>query len=89
MVQLKRCTKPIAKKLIEEIVSEQITLKEKNPFFQLNLINTQNLSSDPSVGQSNPFPGPHTPLKIPNKMVGLIIGRNGDFDCYSFKNLIK
>ena len=68
----------IAKKLIEEIVSEQITLKEKNPFFQLNLINTQNLSSDPSVGQSNPFPGPHTPLKIPNKMVGLIIGRNGE-----------
>jgi rRNA processing protein Krr1/Pno1 len=68
----------IAKKLIEEIVSEQITLKEKNPFFTLNLINTQNLSSDPSVGQSNPFPGPHTPLRIPNKMVGLIIGRNGE-----------
>ena len=24
----------------------------------------------------NPFPGPHTPLRIPNKMVGLIIGND-------------
>jgi rRNA processing protein Krr1/Pno1 len=69
----------IAKKLIEEIVSEQISLKEKNPFFQLNLINSlSNNSGDSSVGQINPFPGPHTPLRIPNKMVGLIIGRNGE-----------
>ena len=69
----------IAKKLIEEIVSEQITLKERNPFFQLNLLNNQAVnSSDPLVGQVNPFPGPHTPLRIPNKMVGLIIGRNGE-----------
>ncbi len=69
----------IAKKLIEEIVSEQISLKEKNPFFQLNLINSLNTNSgDTSVGQVNPFPGPHTPLRIPNKMVGLIIGRNGE-----------
>lgn len=69
----------IAKKLIEEIVSEQISLKEKNPFFQLNLINSMSTSQgDTSVGQVNPFPGPHTPLRIPNKMVGLIIGRNGE-----------
>ena len=69
----------IAKKLIEEIVSEQISLKERNPFFQLNLLNNHQVnSSDPSVGQVNPFPGPHTPLRIPNKMVGLIIGRNGE-----------
>jgi rRNA processing protein Krr1/Pno1 len=67
----------LAKKLIEEIVSEQITLKEKNPFFQLSFINSQ-ANIDPMIGQVNPFPGPHTPLRIPNKMVGLIIGRNGE-----------
>jgi rRNA processing protein Krr1/Pno1 len=52
----------IAKKLIEEIISEQIAMK-------------QNFSH---LGEVNPFPGPHTPLRIPNKMVGLIIGRNGE-----------
>lgn len=30
------------------------------------------------TGDVNPFPGPHTKLKIPNKMVGLIIGKGGD-----------
>lgn len=30
------------------------------------------------LGDINPFPGPHTPLRIPNKMVGLIIGKNGE-----------
>ena len=30
------------------------------------------------LGETNPYPGPYTPLKIPNKMVGLIIGRNGE-----------
>ena len=30
------------------------------------------------MGDVNPFPGPHTPLRIPNKMVGLIIGKNGE-----------
>jgi rRNA processing protein Krr1/Pno1 len=85
----------IAKKLIEEIISEQISLKEKNPFFHLamnnhlnppimqgnqmnqNLANMQNMG-ECSLGQINPFAGPHTPLRIPNKMVGLIIGRNGE-----------
>jgi rRNA processing protein Krr1/Pno1 len=51
-----------AKKQIEEIVSEQIFLKH-------------NFSQ---IGDINPFPGPHTPIRIPNKMVGLIIGRNGE-----------
>ena len=52
----------IAKKLIEEIISEQVAMK-------------QNFSH---LGETNPYPGPYTPLKIPNKMVGLIIGRNGE-----------
>ena len=52
----------IAKKLIEDIISEQIAMK-------------QNFSH---LGETNPYPGPYTPLKIPNKMVGLIIGRNGE-----------
>ena len=30
------------------------------------------------MGEINPFPGPHTLLRIPNKMVGLIIGKNGE-----------
>ena len=47
----------IAKKLIEEIISEQVAMK-------------QNFSH---LGETNPYPGPYTPLKIPNKMVGLII----------------
>ena len=51
-----------AKNLIEEIVTEQINMK--NTYSHL--------------GETNPFPGPHSPLKIPNKMVGLIIGRNGE-----------
>lgn len=52
----------VAKRLIEEIIAEQIFLK-------------QNFSH---LGEVNPFPGPHTPLRIPNKMVGLIIGKNGE-----------
>ena len=30
------------------------------------------------MGEINPFPGPHNLLRIPNKMVGLIIGKNGE-----------
>ncbi len=52
----------IAKKLIEDIISEQVAMK-------------QNFSH---LGETNPYPGPYTSLKIPNKMVGLIIGRNGE-----------
>ena len=52
----------IAKRLIEDIIAEQIYLK-------------QNFSH---MGEINPFPGPHTLLRIPNKMVGLIIGKNGE-----------
>jgi len=78
----------VAKKLIEEIISEQIALKEKNPFFHLamnnlglngNLTFTNSANqTEAAMGQLNPFAGPHTPLRIPNKMVGLIIGRNGE-----------
>ena len=52
----------IAKKLIEAIICEQINMKQNNAH----------------LGENNPSPGPYTPLKIPNKMVGLIIGRNGE-----------
>jgi len=52
----------IAKKLIEAIIGEQVNMK----------LNSAHL------GESNPNPGPYTLLKIPNKMVGLIIGRNGE-----------
>lgn len=52
----------VAKKLIEDIISEQIAMKQ----------------SFSQVGKTNPFPGPHTLLKIPNKFVGLIIGRSGE-----------
>ena len=52
----------IAKKLIEAIIAEQVNMK----------MNSAHL------GESNPNPGPYTLLKIPNKMVGLIIGRNGE-----------
>ena len=51
-----------AKKLIEAIIAEQVNMK----------MNSAHL------GESNPNPGPYTLLKIPNKMVGLIIGRNGE-----------
>lgn len=30
------------------------------------------------MGDTNPFPGPHTRVIIPNKSVGLIIGKNGE-----------
>ncbi len=30
------------------------------------------------IGERNPFPGPHFKMPIANKMVGLIIGKNGD-----------
>ena len=52
----------LAKKLIEAINAEQVNMK----------MNSEHL------GESNPNPGPYTLLKIPNKMVGLIIGRNGE-----------
>ena len=52
----------LAKKLIEAIIAEQVNMK----------MNSEHL------GESNPNPGPYTLLKIPNKMVGLIIGRNGE-----------
>ena len=52
----------IAKKLIEAIIGEQVHMK----------LNSAHL------GETNPNPGPYTLLKIPNKMVGLIIGRNGE-----------
>ena len=51
-----------AKKLIELIIADQVNMK----------MNSAHL------GESNPNPGPYTLLKIPNKMVGLIIGRNGE-----------
>ena len=51
-----------AKKLIEAIIADQVNMK----------MNSAHL------GESNPHPGPYTLLKIPNKMVGLIIGRNGE-----------
>jgi far upstream element-binding protein len=28
--------------------------------------------------EANPFPGPHIPYPIPNSLIGLIIGKNGD-----------
>jgi len=28
--------------------------------------------------EANPFPGPHIPYPIPNTLIGLIIGKNGD-----------
>ena len=52
----------IAKKLIEAIIAEQVNMK----------------MTSAHLGESNPHPGPYTLLKIPNKMVGLIIGRNGE-----------
>ena len=52
----------IAKKYIEAIIGEQINMKQSNAH----------------IGETNPNPGPYTLLKIPNKMVGLIIGRNGE-----------
>ena len=52
----------IAKKYIEAIIGEQIAMKQNNAH----------------IGETNPNPGPYTLLKIPNKMVGLIIGRNGE-----------
>lgn len=52
----------VAKRLIEDIISEQISMKHTYSH----------------LGENNPFLGPQTPLKIPNKMVGLIIGRGGE-----------
>ena len=52
----------VAKKLIEAIIAEQVNMK----------------MTSAHLGESNPHPGPYTLLKIPNKMVGLIIGRNGE-----------
>jgi hypothetical protein len=43
----------------------------------MNFSNSYN-QPEAAIGQINPFAGPHTPLRIPNKMVGLIIGRNGE-----------
>ncbi len=30
------------------------------------------------LGEINPFPGPHTFFKIPNKYIGLVVGKSGD-----------
>ena len=51
-----------AKEMIEEIIREN------------------RRASDPQahVGDHNPFPGPHVPIVVPDKYVGLIIGKNGE-----------
>lgn len=51
-----------AKEMIEEIIREH------------------RRTADPQVhvGDYNPFPGPHQKVKVPDKYVGLIIGKNGD-----------
>lgn len=51
-----------AKEMIEEIIREN------------------RRASDPQihVGEHNPFPGPYTYVRIPDRYVGLIIGKNGD-----------
>ena len=30
------------------------------------------------MGDNNPFHGPHYPVQVPDKFVGLIIGKNGE-----------
>lgn len=30
------------------------------------------------MGDINPFPGPHHKIKVPDKFVGLIIGKSGE-----------
>lgn len=44
------------------------------------IIREHRRTSDPQihVGDHNPFPGPHTKVKVPDKFVGLIIGKNGE-----------
>ena len=51
-----------AKEMIEEIIREH------------------RRASDPQihVGDHNPFDGPHNPIDVPDKFVGLIIGKNGE-----------
>ena len=51
-----------AKEMIEEIIREH------------------RRASDPQVhvGDQNPFPGPHQYIKVPDKYVGLIIGKNSE-----------
>jgi len=51
-----------AKEMIEEIIKEH------------------RRTADPQVyvGDTNPFPGPHQKVDVPDKYVGLIIGKNGE-----------
>ena len=57
-----------AKRLIDEIVLEARRLNK-----------TQNNLMNVALGaEANPFPGPHIPYPIPNTLIGLIIGKNGD-----------
>lgn len=66
----------IAKRLIEEIVSEAKRLNKTSNSCSSN----NNIAFNSEV---NPFPGPHVPYPIPNTLTGLIIGKNGD----TIKNL--
>jgi hypothetical protein len=61
----------IAKRLIEEIVSEA---KRLNKISSTTTAAT-NVAFNSDV---NPFPGPHIPYPINNQLIGLIIGKNGD-----------
>lgn len=44
------------------------------------IIREHRRTADPQihVGDHNPFPGPNTKVKVPDKFVGLIIGKNGE-----------
>jgi len=57
-----------AKKLIDDIVLEARRLNRT----QNNLLNVA------VNAEANPFPGPHVPYPIPNSLIGLIIGKNGE-----------
>lgn len=61
----------IAKRLIEEIVSEAKRLNK----IQSTSTPATNVAINADV---NPFPGPHIPYPIPNQCTGLVIGKNGD-----------
>ena len=57
-----------AKKLIDDIVLEARRLnRTKNNLFNVAV-----------NAEANPFPGPHVPYPIPNSLIGLIIGKNGE-----------
>ena len=44
------------------------------------IIREHRRTADPQihVGDINPFSGPHSKIKVPDKFVGLIIGKNGE-----------